>query len=373
MARPEAVLIAAVSGRALAACARRAGYRPLVADCFGDQDTRALADGHVRLTADLRRGIDADELMDGLECLAKSNDPLGIVCGTGFEDRPGLLIALSRRWRLLGNAAGTVARAKDPLQFARLCRDCSVPHPQTLCDPPSDPVGWLAKRRGGAGGTHIRNADDARDPGGVTYYQRCVTGRPVSALVIGDGRTAATLGFSAQWSLPTDAHPFRYGGAVRPAALAPGLATALADAVLRLAAALPLVGLNSVDFVIDDEAFWLLEVNPRPGATLDIFEPANGSLFAWHLAACEGSLPAEPPALPEAMAQSIVYADRDIGSMPAVDWPDWTADRQSAQTSVKAGQPLCTVVASASTSRAAEDLVRRRNAVILRYVEARSS
>ncbi len=36
-----AVLIAATSGRALAASARRAGYRPLVADFFGDHDTIA--------------------------------------------------------------------------------------------------------------------------------------------------------------------------------------------------------------------------------------------------------------------------------------------------------------------------------------------
>ncbi|HEY8246312.1 MAG TPA: aldehyde oxidase, partial [Hyphomicrobium sp.] len=33
------VLIAALSGRGLAASARRAGYLPLVADAFGDSDT----------------------------------------------------------------------------------------------------------------------------------------------------------------------------------------------------------------------------------------------------------------------------------------------------------------------------------------------
>ena len=33
------VLIAALSGRGLAASARRAGYEPLVADAFGDSDT----------------------------------------------------------------------------------------------------------------------------------------------------------------------------------------------------------------------------------------------------------------------------------------------------------------------------------------------
>ncbi|MGA6998581.1 MAG: tetrahydromethanopterin C1 transfer protein, partial [Pseudolabrys sp.] len=39
MGRDKPVLIAAASGRALAAGARRAGYVPLVVDGFGDQDT----------------------------------------------------------------------------------------------------------------------------------------------------------------------------------------------------------------------------------------------------------------------------------------------------------------------------------------------
>ena len=37
-------MIAAISGRALASAARRAGYRPLVADFFCDTDTIALAE-----------------------------------------------------------------------------------------------------------------------------------------------------------------------------------------------------------------------------------------------------------------------------------------------------------------------------------------
>ena len=54
---------------------------------------------------------------------------------------------------------------------------------------------------------------------------------------------------------------------------------------------MPLAGLNSVDFLVADDAVWLLEINPRPGATLDIFEPDGGSLFALHVQACGGVLP----------------------------------------------------------------------------------
>jgi len=70
MPEQAAVLIAAVSGRALAASARRAGFVPLVADCFADDDTLALAHTHVRLRWGAARGIDAGELLEALERLA---------------------------------------------------------------------------------------------------------------------------------------------------------------------------------------------------------------------------------------------------------------------------------------------------------------
>src|SRR2546422_10326412 len=99
MPEPAAVLIAAVSGRALAASARRAGFVPLVADCFGDDDTLALARAHVRLRWGAGRGIDPEELLPALERLAAQHRPLGFVYGTGFADRPKLLGRVPGGWR----------------------------------------------------------------------------------------------------------------------------------------------------------------------------------------------------------------------------------------------------------------------------------
>src|SRR5216684_2450008 len=269
MPEPAAVLIAAVSGRALAASARRAGFVPLVADCFGDDDTLALTRAHVCLRWGAGRGIDRE--------------------------------------------AGR----------------------------------------------------------GTTYYQRRVSGSPVSALVLGNGRTAIVLGFSAQWASPAEGRPFRYGGAVRPAMLPAELSAALTGAVERLASALPLIGLNSFDFLVEDDAFRLLEINPRPGATLDIFEPSEGSLLGLHVASCEGALPEQAPNLPGAAAACIVYADRDVGSVPVMDWPVWAADRQGVGSSVRTGDPFCTVLARAPTAAEAAELVNQRAAAVLAMLDAR--
>ena len=371
MPEPAAVLIAAVSGRALAASARRAGFVPLVADCFGDDDTLVLAHAHVRLRARAARGIDAGELLQALERLAAQHRPLGIVYGTGFEDRPKLLGRIAGRWRLLGNAPETIVRLKRPGLFAVLCRDCGVPHPQTRVDRPAHMTGWVAKRAGGAGGTHVRSPVEHEAGRGTTYYQRRVSGSPVSALVLGNGRGAIVLGFSAQWASPGQGRPFRYGGAVRPAMLSSGLSAALTSAVERLASAAPLVGLNSFDFLVEDDAFRLLEINPRPGATLDIFEPSEGSLFGLHVASCEGVLPETAPNLPGAAAACIVYADRDVPWVPAMDWPAWAADLQGAASSVGTGDPFCTVLARAPTAAEAAQLVKQRAAAILAMLDAR--
>lgn len=358
MDRGRTVLIAAASGRALAASARRGGFAPLVADRFGDLDTLAVADRHVR--ADMARPVDGDRLMAALETLADGRDCIGLVCGTGFEDRADLLARLDARWRLLGTPPAAVAALKDPIEFARLCRAAGVPHPQTSREPPADPEGWLVKRIGGAGGWHIRPARAGGDAGEGVYYQRRASGTPVSAMLLGDGRRVMVLGFSAQWTAPTPRYLFRYGGAVRPAPVDRPMRAAMEAAIMRLAGQVPLTGLGSADFLVEGQDFQLLEINPRPGATLDLFEPEDGSLFALHVAACEGRLPERAPALTGAMAGAIVYADRAMAAVPQVAWPDWTADRPVSGSRIAADEPLCSVFARGATAPEARRLLGER-------------
>jgi predicted ATP-grasp superfamily ATP-dependent carboligase len=373
MDNEAAVLIAAISGRALAVSARRAGYLPLVADFFGDLDTLNVAHAHVRLSGDLAHGIEEHSLVHALEALSGRLQPLGVVCGTGFEDRTELLELLARRWRLLGNGADAVAKVKNPEVLSSTCGRLGIPFPELSLTTPQAPGEWLAKRKGGAGGTHVKPVSQADGDACKTYYQRKVPGKSISALFLAEGGRATVLGFSAQWSLPTPHQPYRYGGAVRPAALAPRTEPLLAAAVHRLVASTPLIGLNSADFLVDGERVWLLEINPRPGATLDIFEPPEGSLFALHMAACAGKLAAASCYPDGAKAAAIVYAEQDIASVPLLDWPDWTADRPPAESSIKAGEPLCTVYACSSTVAGATALTDERRKMVLAWTRARKS
>jgi predicted ATP-grasp superfamily ATP-dependent carboligase len=368
-----AVLVVALSARALAASARRGGYRPLVADMFGDVDTLDAAHRHVRLAGGLASGIGEQHFIEALQGLSKDEEPIGVVYGTGFEDRPRLLQCAAKRWPLLGNSPGVVAKIKDPRIFSAICSDANIPSPEISLRQPATPSGWLAKRQGGAGGAHIRAAEESKDAGGNIYFQRKVPGSPISACFLADGERARLLGFSAQWSSPAPLQPYRYGGAVRPAPLASRTADQLTAAVEKIVAATSLVGLNSADFLVEGERFWLLEINPRPGATLDIFETNEGCLFAQHVSACSGTLATASACAADAKAASIVYAENDIDSFSVSEWPDWTADRPVAGGTIRAGEPVCTVYACSSVAAGAKHLVEQRRQTILTWTRVRNS
>ena len=97
------LLIAAISGRALAAAARRAGYRPLVADFFCDTDTVALAERTRKLPGDLQNGVDTARLVETLRQLAGNDRPVALVLGSGFERTPEIVDEVARHFPLAGN------------------------------------------------------------------------------------------------------------------------------------------------------------------------------------------------------------------------------------------------------------------------------
>src|SRR5437660_11203654 len=82
-----AILIAASSGRALAVAARRAGYRPLVADFFDDADTRDLCVATRLVGGGLEAGFNAERLIAALGALAKGAAPCRLVFGARLQAR----------------------------------------------------------------------------------------------------------------------------------------------------------------------------------------------------------------------------------------------------------------------------------------------
>jgi uncharacterized protein len=372
----QSVLIAAFSGRALTQSARRAGFEPLVVDAFGDLDTRQAAADFRVIDGTMQRGFNAKPIVAALEALASTArvPPIGLILGSGFEDKPRLIAALGKRFRLLGNSPETIAASKDPATFFATLDKLNVSHPETRSTPPDDPAnGWLTKRTGGSGGRHIRLCRAGNAARRRRYFQKQLAGERLS---IGGlfAPSGAEFALTRQWISPSSQTPFRFGGAVSMPEIDAALHRHLAEAASRVGTALGLAGMASFDFIVENGQPHLLEVNPRSGASLDVLDDAHGRLFAAHIAACLGTTMPAAVSTRAARAMAILHADRGpltLGDMP---WPDWSADRGAQGTFVPRGAPLATALADAPTADEAQRLAAVRLAELedLIYEHAKS-
>src|SRR5437667_5668913 len=161
----EPFLIAAVTGRALAASAARSGIPVGVLGCCADRGTRGLACrcGSVVARQGLRFGTRA--LLAAAAELAPWGRCAGLVYGSGFEGRTGLLGRLARGRRLYGNEPSVVAAVKDVRRFLPLLDRLGIRYPETRFTAPPPPQArpprlapprWPGKHPGGAGGAPAR-------------------------------------------------------------------------------------------------------------------------------------------------------------------------------------------------------------------------
>lgn len=375
MAEPDVFLVVALSGRALASSIRRAGRRCVVVDLFGDTDTRASADASIVVPGDFDIGFEGAAVLAAAEKLAPvaAEPRFGLIYSSGLESCPELLGRLAEGRRLYGNPPGTVTRLKDPAQFFAALDRLAIPYPDISYQAPSDPTSWLVKRVGGSGGSHVQQASAQDVAGQDTYFQRRVGGRSIGASFLADGCKAFLLGFSEQWSAPKPGREsYRFGGIMQPALVDPTVARGVSAALDALVAEFALVGLNSADLIVSEGRFYVLEINPRPGANLDIFDGADpAGLFGLHLAACSGRLPERWTPPPRATAMSVLYADRPLLVPRQLKWPNWVVDRPAPGARIEVDAPICTVLASDTTvTGVREEIDRRRGYVFTHLVDA---
>ncbi len=360
--RPR-VLIVSSSGRALACSARRAGWTPLVLDLFNDQDTCELAEACRRVDFD-RGGWSPASLHSAVAAL----DPQGsasLAYGSGLEAMPQSIDTLAGGRTLLGNPPALVARLKDPTRLAELLAQLSIPHPEVRRQPPPEGREWLRKTVGGCGGTHVIPVD-AHDPesGDRHYFQRRVHGRLVGVTLLAGAEAARIVGYAEQLLHGADpSRPFLYGGAValESGCLPAEIRTSVEEAVRALVKATGLRGLCGVDLIEDGHRWWLIDVNPRPGASFELHERKQ-SLFAAHARAFRGGgIRFDPACFGASMGLMVVYAAGSFTVPDRPEWPVWVRDRPWPGTHLVSGEPVCTVAASAENSGTVRALLQRRH------------
>ena len=359
------LIIAAISSRIYVQAAVDAGFKVIAIDAFADVDTQALASQIFKVPIE-------DDQFDGTKLLAvlqqlDLSHCLGFCYGAGFEAQPNLLVSIQQLMPVIGNTANVVEQTKTPALFFGLCDTTNMAHPATQLERPNKTKNWLQKKIGGSGGKHIKPLLPISLPlclpsQSRVYYQKIQTGLPISCLFLADGVNAQVIGFNEQWCAPTAIFPYRYAGAVSNVALENRVKHKLEAFIQSATKELHLLGLNSCDCLIENGNVYMLEINPRLSATLDLYRAKKGNLFAAHIDACLGRLIQWPTAEKQSRAHYIVYANK-LAHVPAeMDWPAWARDIPQPHNAIEIDEPICSVIATALTAKLAKKRVLQRAA-----------
>lgn len=356
----EPLLIVGGSARAAAESARRAGFIPWVVDAFGDDDTRRLAECRVdpryptNLVAEAQQFPPADWMYVG-----------------GLENLPSIVERLTTERPLLGIGGRSLSRVRDPWTLRAVPGVEGVRFPEIYPDASglARDGTWLWKSRRSAGGLGVGNLGGKTSPqmDGGRYFERRISGICCGVTFLGDGQNARFVGAVRQRIDDGDRrHPFLYGGAIGPIPLAEVVRSRLEDLGRNLAAEFGLVGLFGVDVILEGDVVWVLEVNPRYTASVELLEHAyDVALVADHVRACrDRALP--PPrtwAARRTVGKRIVYAG-DAGATVAPEFTEllWklrgddrlpaVADIPPAASTVGPHAPLATVLSAGNDSTA---------------------
>ena len=377
------ILLVSVSARMLAELATREGHDVFAVDRFGDLDLQRLCPS-VSIMRDLGGRGGMAELVDAAERIRAES----VVYGAGLENRPDLVARLAAGRTLLGCTPQTLRRVRDPALLGASLRTAGLAYPRTFSAREA-PVRadrarrWLRKPIRGGGGRGVREWRGGRPAGDVIVQER-ISGLPCSAAAVADGRSAALLGVSEQLigRRALGARGWKWCGNVVPPRLPAREQHALTDAAqaicAHLAAAFGLRGVFGVDVVWDGARAWVVEVNPRPVASLETIDAVHGvRSFAAHLEACAGRLPAagtgrSPADPPGAAGKAVLFATEDL-RVP--DTSEWAArgirDVPHPGEPIAAGRPICTLVATGRSPEAVLADLEARAAALRRELHDR--
>jgi predicted ATP-grasp superfamily ATP-dependent carboligase len=351
---PGPLLILGASVRAAAFSAARAGFLPLGADLFADVDLRRWA-----------RAVRVENYPEGLADAAHEAPPAPWLYTGGLENHPDLVDRIAASRPLLGNRGDVLRAVRDPQRLGEQLRAAGLCYPPVAFSPERLPCdgSWLCKPLASSGGLGVKAwqgpqiTDAARRR---FFFQARIDGQPCSAVYLAAAGRAVLLGATRQLlaTAGPGAGPFCYAGSLGPLRLEPKLVHQLQTIGQEIARRFSLVGLFGVDLILAGDQFWVIEVNPRFPASVEVLERACGfEAVAIHVEACRsGRLPPPPATSGRWCGKAILWARADLvvpsdfpGLAPPADLRSWPAlaDVPAPGTRIRAGGPIATVLAEA--------------------------
>ena len=368
---PNSIAVLGASARSAAFSVLRTGRPVVAADLFADADLMR----HCRATkiSPYPEGL--------LDWLAETNVDAWLYTGA-LENYPELVDRLAAVRPLLGNSGEALRRCRDPARLQTLLSKNGLYFPETRASCAGLPTdgSWLCKTYQGSSGSGVwefvgKESRQQAEACGA-WFQKRVEGTLVSVVfVLGDAWTKV-LGMTTQWvgSSRAGAAKFQYAGSL---GIGPSISTTIRTQIDALAQILAdqfqLRGLVGVDLMLDSGRAWILEINPRYTASVEVVERNRGiSAIEAHLAACTGnrldfSRQEKPTGRP--YGKAILYAKHEVTIK--ADFFAWAmaqagsrldsqlADIPDRGSTISSGSPVLSIFASATATEIDRSLRRR--------------
>ena len=359
-------VLVGLSARMLVQSAVCGGWSPLAADLFSDRDTLAMARRCVVVEAE-GFGFKAASLIPAVNRIVSKNSGTALIFSSGLDRRPDILQAISQRYAILGNNADCLRKFNEPTSFFSLLKQLRIPYPEIRYSKPLNQQGWLLKANRSEGGRGVVRFDSAL-VSEQCYFQRELPGTVMSVLFLADGYRAKIVGFNTQWSNTKNQHyPFLFSGVMNWVKLNLTQRGQVSNYVSKLVEAIGLKGLNSLDFMLSGGVCYVLEINPRPSASMTLYEEYFPTgILVEHVNACLGQMWCGHIELKTVNAYKIIYAPSEIYIPLAMRWTSWSADKPADGKRIYSGHPICSIVASAKGPHTVQQLLRQRESEILR-------
>ena len=333
-------------------------------DVFGDLDTLETACGW-RSIGNANYLIDETRFLKVFKNVVKEYSPTAFIHSSGFEGKYHLIEKAEKTLPHYGLPVKRIKKVRDSAIFFKMLSKLKVNYPETIVKGfgVKCPRGWLRKSFDTAAGSGITKKNDSNLNSQSIYLQKEISGKPMSVFFLAGREKIKVFGFCENLYINKNSSPYYFAGLIGPIQICNRLISKIFEIIKKISNEFNLIGLNGLDFILMSEKIYVLEVNPRPTAAMEIFENFfRCSLLDLH---CDVfSRPFKPKKLREIKffekisfakkiyGTRIIFAEKDINLTQdffrQLNGLSWCRDLPNVD-SLKKGDPICSIMIEANS------------------------
>ncbi len=315
------------------------GVKSIVIDCFADLDTSAAALDYACV-----KSLALPNIKTLVQQLKAQYGLNYLIYGSGIEQYSDSLAFLEGQFVVLGNSTFSIRQLQNKRYFFQRLNSSGIAFPEVVFQQPEKLTGWLVKSFKSEGGLGVADAIDGAQDGASVYWQRYMPGQVMSALFAAHAaqNTATILGIQKQ--LTTQGYLF--SGVITELEFPNSVQRQLLEWIQKIVDCFALTGINGLDFIYFNQRCYVLEINPRPTASIQLYSKVMNT----HMQSYFGDDSQNRTSPKQYRGFKIIYAGTFVEIGSEIAWPDWVKDRPQSGQKIGLGLPVCSIVATAKST-----------------------